>query len=130
MITMAMTQAKMGLAMKYRAMGLPPAWLGGKRKGDRLHDIARRNAHQPIDDKLVAGPQSSGNQPAVTDGPYRVDGALLDLVAGPHHQCRRVATLVAADPLLRHSHGMLLESPYPPSLTIPAGPQRDIRVGH
>src|SRR3546814_7754728 len=69
------------------------------RKGDRIHDIARRNAHQPNDEKLVAGPKSSGNEPAVTDGPDRVDDALLDLVAGPHHQCRRVATLVAADTL-------------------------------
>src|SRR3546814_9783155 len=115
---MAMTQAKMGLSMKYRAMGLPPAGLGGKRKGDRLHDIARRNAHQPIDDKLVAGPKSSGNEPAVTDGPDRVDDALLDLVAGPHHHCRRVATLVAADTLLRHQNGLLLDSLDQPRLHI------------
>src|SRR3546814_17039100 len=103
--------------------------MGGKRKGDWVNDVAERNANPPKDDELVSGPKSAGTEPAFTDGPDRVDAALLDLDAGPHHQCRRVATLVAADTLLRHQNGMLLDSLDEPRLHIHAGQQRAIRVG-
>src|SRR5947208_1973660 len=76
MITMAMTQAKIGRSMKKRDIALrPPAALarrtaGARRAragGDRTDGGAVADALQALGDHLVAGLQALGHQPVGTD---------------------------------------------------------------
>src|SRR6185437_16628310 len=109
MITMAMTQAKIGRSMKKRDMALRPAAAltrgsGGTRGrragGNRAHLGPGLDALQALDDHPVAGLEALGHQPVGTDGLGDLDRAQFGLVLVADHQHGGAAPGIARDALL------------------------------
>src|SRR5258705_11899692 len=99
MMTMAMTQAKIGRSMKKRDMARSfSSGIGRLRRGvrcfllnDRLYGRTRAHFLQAIDDELVAWIEARRDQPVAADGAIRRKAALLDLVLASHHHRARVS---------------------------------------
>src|SRR5690606_16337655 len=87
MMTMAMTQAKIGRSMKNFAMVPPSALFFAVGDADLG---ARADALQPFDDHAVARREAVADDPRVAGGALDGQRTRLDLVVAIDHHCHRV----------------------------------------
>ena len=120
MMTMAITQAKIGRSMKKLTMAgayFAEACSGRGLRLRRLlirrpvllgHDLGAglRQLH-PLDDDAVAGLEPGSHQPLIADGAIGREGPQLDVVVRTDDECGGLTLLIVADALLRHQHGIL-----------------------
>src|SRR5512141_990215 len=132
---MAMTHAKMGRSMKNLATEAPGAGalarrLAGVRGGHRVHQHARADLLEPLDDDLVARLEAGGHEPGVAHGAVGDELPALDLLLRVHDERGGQPLLVARDALLRHEQRLGVHALVEPGADEHAGQELAARVRH
>src|SRR5689334_7946797 len=103
MITIEITQAKIGRSTKTRESMTPSLLPHGRRRvlararvvvrvdGHGLDRLTRLDLVGALDDQLVPGGETLAHEPLVVDGALELQVTLLDLALGALHERRRVA---------------------------------------
>src|SRR5438876_517493 len=95
MIRIASTQAKIGRSMKKRDIEVLLA--AGRAPGLRSHWSPGLQQRSGLDNDLVAGPETGGDQPIVAGALAGLDHPRRGLVAGADDQHRRAPARIARD---------------------------------